>query len=63
MSRKEKLRHFDMGVYFDTVYKTFAFAPAQGQPLGLRGTLIDADAKPLIGIEVSVVAKGVNIAR
>jgi hypothetical protein len=50
----------DMSVYYDVVYKTFAFAPIQGQPLALKGTLIDANAKPLFGAEISVVANGVQ---
>jgi hypothetical protein len=49
----------DMAVYFDSVYKTFAFAPVVNQPIGLRGTLMQASGEPMVGAEVSVVANRV----
>jgi hypothetical protein len=49
-----------MEVYFDSVYKTFAFRVVPlDKPLALEGTLLDASGKPLVGSEVSLIADGI----
>jgi hypothetical protein len=50
----------DMGVYFDTIYKTFAFSLIESTPVTLQGTLLDANGKPLPAAEVSVIANGIK---
>lgn len=51
-----------MQVYFDTVYKTFAFAivPIGGAKVGVDGTLVSASGRPLATTEVTLVANGVK---
>jgi hypothetical protein len=46
----------DIIVYYDTVFKTFVFVPASGGRITLNGTLLDAEAKPVFGAEISVLA-------
>jgi hypothetical protein len=49
-----------MQVYFDTLYRTFAFAPIENMPLGLKGTLMTAQKKPQISAEVTLLENGVT---
>jgi hypothetical protein len=51
-----------MEVYFDTMYKTFAFAlaPLEEQEIGVQGTLTDQSGNLLTGKEVTLTAAGVN---
>ena len=50
----------DMAVYYDTIYKTFAFAPAAFPAGALAGVVRNRDGKPAAGAEVMAVAGGVK---
>jgi hypothetical protein len=49
----------NMAVYYDVLYKTFAFIPIDpALPPALRGSVISRSQKPVSGKEVIVVANG-----
>ncbi|HEX8503560.1 MAG TPA: carboxypeptidase-like regulatory domain-containing protein [Pyrinomonadaceae bacterium] len=50
----------DMAVYYDSLYKTFAFAPVQGTVPALKGSVRGANGRPAAGREVTVFANGVK---
>jgi hypothetical protein len=45
-----------MKVFFDTVYRTFAFHPFTGAAVSLRGRMLSPTGRPLAGEEVTVIA-------
>ncbi|TQV81243.1 hypothetical protein FKG94_09070 [Exilibacterium tricleocarpae] len=50
-----------MRVYYDVIYKTFAFAPIEtGFAPGLQGSLVSRSSKALGGKEVVVIADGIK---
>jgi hypothetical protein len=49
----------DMAVYYDTIYKTFLFAPLEGAPIALKGTLTNKSGKSVALSQVSVLVNGV----
>lgn len=49
-----------VSVYYDTIYKTFAFSMARDQPLIAKGVLRAASQAPLPASEVSLVANGIT---
>jgi hypothetical protein len=50
----------DMGVYYDLLYKTFMFAPVEGEPLALEGFLHSRSNREVAGREVVMTAGGVT---
>ena len=48
-----------MEVYYDRIYRTFAFVPVDGEPVALAGTLLGSDGEPLGSKEVSLTQNGV----
>jgi hypothetical protein len=49
----------NLSIYFDTIYKTFAFTLDRGQPIALKGTLVNANRKPISGADISLVVNNV----
>lgn len=50
----------DMVVYYDTLYKTFAFVPYVGPPASFKGVLLDTNNRPMARAVVSISAHGVQ---
>jgi hypothetical protein len=48
----------DMGVYYDTLYKTFLFAPVENALPALKGSVTRAGGRAAAGKEITVVASG-----
>ena len=44
-----------MWIYFDTLYRTFAFAPVNAS-VTIRGTVVSAEGSPIPWSEVSVIS-------
>jgi hypothetical protein len=47
-------------VYYDTLYKTFLFAPLEGVPVAFRGTVTGSAGKAAPWTEVTATANGVT---
>jgi hypothetical protein len=50
----------NMAVYYDTLYKTFAFVPFEISGAGLHGVVSSTDGKPRAGQAVTAVAAGIK---
>ena len=51
----------DLAVYYDRIYKTFAFRLLDAAPLAVAGMLRGKDGQPVAAAEVSMVANGVRL--